>query len=1371
MGDVSLKGEKLDYERAHFPWLGGTPSANIHQEMHFVLPRDFLNHKARTLEDYDKKSTLALAHILSLTMIAEAVTNVTRYRGAEYGKFYLNDNPRIAIILTYVPHRLFENEEEHTGLFSQRTMLEDDNIVALMFSILVMDPDLDLADALSDQFMHSKYGPPRHGEVRAPRAPQQRRRRNHDDDDEDDSDNEEDEVPQAPPPLFDGRPDKPGERLEAGAWYFRKTPEGGSVLRPNVLLSTSPDNLFRRIQDLRAYITIVCQATAGIDQAFNCAWSDSKRVADIAPDSSMYPTNAFSLDRAIEKLTVLEAHAFFLDKENWQANYRPGHGEMGLVPAFGAPSWTAGPGRPEAGTAPTCAFFQPAMFNARALMSKCLPHCRLSDDVMLQPNMRLQRTMVGRGNNDAFCLEDMLESFGVLTSSLEHKRERAKSLNLDIFNTYFEVYAELDARIRALAVDPNMPSSDYVQRLAQLREQGFSNFFSAMDTGNTELPRGYRDMIFSVWERDEWHPTYDRMWQPTAEHMSPFAQYRVHEHILVEVLNEIADSTIFLYHRAMRCVYSIYLPRVGTRLNKEHIQIVAGAGASKSDLLNKIVQLMLKGTYEIQGGASAMGLLGENKSERLLEIFHELTETLAPEVDPSGENMKIHLMLLTKLAEGKVAYKTSNELIDARGIKSRSLFKSEADYTNVILAARNMKKLKLTSGGTGEAMYDRFNVHHFRPIVDRKRVALINKVLDTGPAVKSRTFLKYQAQLHLFQRAVMEYGALICYYAVPLPDLRLFSDLAPLGVAYLANLRPELFFKLRDIGRLSTRMMVETIHYAVRLALASPLNPTTVVQEVDGITTPVFAEYETERIAIEVSKYAYANMDVLVYVLTEAMYEFTAAENFSIMREFAQRFANYIPMGFGPERSARHVAPAWNPEEKTRHVPLPPAPAAPPAAAYDPMQQLIGSLENNYMEQIAEHAPAQGPLKSFIETYLRGAVYHLGVENRKEARPVPGENPNAAAYHPRELTEVPIDEAYEELYLLNAPAEAPRKLDRQKVPSYKIEYIGNDKFVNPNYVKIQGNYAEFAKSISGSVGTYNMSTADITNLLWGLNSKDMITPYMPIVPWKSALRHKLVDVQSMRYVREAWRQFPKYKVPILMLDSHKHCFYVLVSYLESDLYKVAEGLIEHICYHATYRRSSIMGIPSQVSPVHFQPVEIAPIEGRTLHIARKQNSTPGVIALLEGYAVEEEQVLQQQDMYFTEEDIEEKYALQYLKLNFPTSSHETLHSYTPRGIEARLYGYDGFYAQGTHRFVAGHYPECMLERPAATAQRPPPLQKQQQPPPQTIPPLVVPDLMMAGVPDAFFKRPGTGKHKEAKRAKPDPALVDAKMAPFLNQIS
>ena len=822
-----------------------------------------------------------------------------------------------------------------------------------------------------------------------------------------------------------------------------------------------------------------------------------------------------------------------------------------------------------------------------------------------------------------------------------------------------------------------MQSEEYITNLKNLREQGFKMYLSALERPN--LPDGYKALQSYINIRSNWIPKVNTMWMHKDVAMTPFAQMKINDIIVAETYIDISDSTLLLLPKILRSMGSVYLPKFRIVQNKLHMQIIGPPGTTKSSAITCAASLSIEDTYVLVSGASEMGSMGKNESQRITELMHEISGLITPDKEQSGSSGKFLAMKLTQLSEGKTIYTTtieadSNNNSNNRG--KRQHVRTESDYTNVIIGCRNIQNQKLTQGGRGEAMYDRFTLEDIRPIIVKGRANMIERIFKNNvkPVFDELHRTEIEDRYKLIQRAKMEYCANICYYNVPLPDLSLFADLAPLAMAYLANLRPELYFKLRNISDTKTKIYEEIINYAANMAVCSALNPSAkTINKFDERTgrnrevIEIQDTYDTQKCMEEMGKYAYSNMEIITYVLSESMYQLTSADTFYITKLFAQKFASFFTYGEGIEKTDPSSITPW------------------------PISTDIGRS----ISQMGVLSTTTS-LDEFVDLVVNNsACDYLGVPSNDSSSSTKryGGRESSYQYYDRqlnytsyELTEVDIDETFESVFMLNTNDEFTSGiLSRVKTPDYKEEYISSISYINPNYVRIQGSFDMFSKRNTGKIGNYNLDESAIKDLLWSLTKKTMITPYMPLIDPNSIImrRNGIHKIQSLRYISRIVKTWPKYKVPVVILDNTNMkdgtCFYILVSYFETDPYSVIRGMIEHISYNATRECKTIMGVPSKENPLIYNPIDIKPIRGKVLIISKKNALTLEKMNLLELYLGVDVEMSDDIDVKFKNEDLEHKRALEHLAKNYPELSFDEINKYTPKGIWERLYGPNGTY--------------------------------------------------------------------------------------------
>ena len=1315
--------EKTFYDRHHFPWKDYVELEGVHQQAHIVFSGIELAEGFQCLGSFKKDQALTLAQFVLLTYVAEALQDVIKFRGCHAGKMCVGPTSRIIVIVNYLTREVFKEEMGHLPLPLEE-LYNPSNIVGLMFSVFIQDRDLNFTDALSDRYLINQHGEP----YKKTRAPGQ----------------EEafgdvvglvanppipvdgaGEMDANPAPVI-GRPDIPGEFIDSrrSSYFFPKHNEAHQRL---LKVAASKDRSEYKYLNLRSFDALINILSAVSNNNSPVAGTYSNNhLSSLGPDHPILLENLFTLDEALRKINHLDVHPTFRTKDNW-VNTRRG---MDGRSTFGAPCWGEGPleledrgagerRRFRAGQLDTAACMPLKYFTAHNLTLAWLPHCQITETSLLRADeaMRGTQRMV---NGRMMCVDDMLESYGLLTGPRAMKKNEQASLKNDVFNNYFETMGPVEAEIRKQMNSSN-PEEGWA-RLAKLRQQGQHFFQLGNDIESPELPIAYKKLICAVWEQKHWIPKVEHLWQSREVAMSPFAQLKIRQLILFETFVRTSDSQLFLLPILFRAAMSTYMPKVADHLNKENIQMVCSPGTSKSNLINKLIRLLIKGTFEIQGGASEMGLVGEAKSQRLIEIYHELNAMFAPAKDPEGPDAsKTHMMLLTMLSEGHKNYKTTEKEVTAKGDETRQHKTISSEETNVRIGARNFRDFHGGQGGTAAAMMDRWTLLTIRPVISDKRVNILVQVLQTSIAMRSTASTRVEKQYKLLQRFIMDFCAGIAYYWLPMPDLSLFSDIAPQMVGWIARMKPQIFSALRQVSSLRTRELCEIIMFIGQKVLFTTVNPTAKIirltpdqlaaeeleeePNVMGVTEKsneriVFGEYDPAIILPEASKYAYSTMDTVIFTVTEKLFELTGAEGFEIVRGIAERGANYFTLGRGEDdRLCNFNYTPWRP-----------------------------AFEGHFARHAEQFAPWNSTPQLFVDAYLQNAQYYLGVpassrqaQHQMRAHSFVKTNDTSAStmlgYNSYELLVDEIPEEYKLLFETSAVRDKePVKIERSERASWKPELYRGRRFWNPNYVRVQGTICSFAKASNGQIGNYKLSASAISDLLTSLSNETMTTPYMPLVLEPDAgVENNQTNVpkfgghmdliQSLRYIPGAMDKFPKYRVPPVIPDTNDNCFYILVSYLETDAWKIATDMVEHVCYHGTRPRKTIMGIPSKSGSFLYEAIDIKPVRNKKLSILGKNNTRAASYKILKDYFMEDNQFSSTADnlscntaKVYLEEDIESEYCKRYLKTSYPLEDIETLmEKYGPSADP--YYGAEGWYARHPEDLHTVAYPEVLLPPP------------------------------------------------------------------------
>jgi hypothetical protein len=200
------------------------------------------------------------------------------------------------------------------------------------------------------------------------------------------------------------------------------------------------------------------------------------------------------------------------------------------------------------------------------------------------------------------------------------------------------------------------------------------------------------------------------------------------------------------------------------------------------------------------------------------------------------------------------------------------------------------------------------------------------------------------------------------------------------------------------------------------------------------------------------------------------------------------------------------------------------------------------------------------------------------------------------------------------------------------------------------------------------------------------------------------LADHLALIQSLRYIPGAMDRFPKYRVPPVISDTNANCFYLLVSYFETDAWKIASDMVEHICYHGTRPRRTVMGIPSKSGSFLYEAIDVKPIRGKTLSIMGKNNIRGASYSILRDYFNEDSKTTTNTDSiscdtvkeYF-DKDIENEYTRRYFETNFPLEDvDELMDKYGPSADP--FYGPGGYYEEYPEGLHLLPYPEVLIAK-------------------------------------------------------------------------
>ena len=1219
--DDSLKGNERFFQPGNFPYRNSILETEIHDQLHFVLPTEYMQTYPRTMACFNKQDDRqhkASVHMSMLFFISEAIHNTMKYRSESKGKNFQEDGytQQFQILMTYITKEVLDDDTETLPV---EKLLHPRNTVAYLFSVLLLDPQLRIEDALADQIDINWHGPP-----------QLKKQKNADGTEQEANPDDEVALPAIEENVPTGR-----LNVRNGPYTFARNQDGTWKQAPKGD-RTNAKNYHKFISNCNLYAAFLRTCTGASDSELDrLLASQNYRVNFIPSDSPLHHSRAFSLENAVRKFQELGANEIFCDVEQWRkAN-----------PArFGCPSPTVG----------STILYDTEEFAVQRLLEDKLPHTHVLDKSLMLKAKASRGIIVGEGAN-AFDLEALMHSIGFLPPSEAYEKELKENTAGDIFNTMFASLSEMHRWLitQHRVLDPYT----YGKKLRKLRKQGLMLYSAQLDTNNAKLPIGYRSMLMEYNMRlSKITLKVEHFWHGGNNVLSPFSQFRVTDITFLKN-GRTSTSTLMLLPKLRRAADSVYIPATEINTNKENVSLISGPGAGKSVVLIRLQNERIPGTYVEKSGGSAQGLVGSPSSERRLEVHQEANQTLAPVREPTGSDLNTLLRKLTQIGEGRDIYETTRKNPET---KEREGVRYESPYTNVCIVAHNVRPAPKATDGAIAAMYNRFAQEYVQPNTDEERQRLVETVLSSDQRFDADVDHSRERS-EMLQLAIMDYWGAVANHGVPLPDISLFSDLAPRALSYVYAVRKDILSQLRDLARMKIRMYCEIVRFAARMALFSVLG-------VNGDSATV---YDRDAVLIEMSKYAYASMDMVVYVVSEALMSAINGSMYLAVLEIVKEDSNYIPLGAGPEGETLDNVKPWSD-------------AAPP--------EVRATEPYNMRHHVDAHSPVFYSVQMMLAYVEQHGLNYLGlpeytVQTRNRSEP-----PKTRSF---QLHEVNVDPSYMEIFEINAnKCKVPPLVERTKDVTFKTELITNAEgrtatYVNFNYFKVQGTIGDYTRMFNSTMFSEEM----LKDTLYKLRNRMMSVPYIPVMPEEKSKAGIHDRLHSLRFSKLAIAKFKKYRVPVLISDVAGRCFYLLAAFVENKPHDLIESAIRHMCFTTTRPINCILGFPSISDPDYYAAIEIGPTKQRytrvrASHVSDAERSIYDTVMGSTSVPEAEEDP--------TFQDLEEFYARRYLKENFPKNA-EYWKTKTPEGIHNALYGPAGYYS---HRdgLIERPYPEALRRK-------------------------------------------------------------------------
>jgi hypothetical protein len=1290
------------------------------EQLHFVLPLKRLCPGARHLLDFPPTDLKSAATVAALLFIAEAVGSTgIEFRGAAHGSCFQDTNPRVVVQASYIPRSVFVNERSRTARRSQEYLVAPENTVAIMFSVFLCDPALSFAQLFDDQLLINSIGRPVVDFQRPLRFA-----RNPDDAEQ------QQQQPTRPDGVELVAPDQtlresphlkfpsdPGySALGARSRFARgnkRPPSSSSSKQPE---ESSVQRAWTRIRTNQDFVTIAYSTAQKlrINDRNPILETDTPGIAKLRDGAELNPLRVFSLENALRRLAKLGAHPLLQDKQTWFNEYRLNDAR---ITTFGAPAWRDGvvPDMPDlrytACTGLEVCFNIPLkLFNANSLGRLLLPHHNALDAAAVRPYVELTRTVVSGEGGRNIVLEDLFREMGV-EQAVERYAE--SSVQLDCLEEHFSKNARpvADLLRTALASDDR---TQYVETLARVRADGYRAYQAAFNNAE-QLPLAYRNMklYHDVSQNSAQYWAQRRpmhLFLSAEARLSPFAQFRTIQLIGYSTALRVADCGVLEMPHLLRTIYTIYLPWLTGRPMADHTQLVGMPGTSKSELLKALMKIVIKNTVESISSGTNRGLTGEPVSERMGWTYDECPQQLYPtHTNISASEAKELLDWLTRLSEGKPSYWLTVEDTETGG---RKFMKVGHQFSNGIIAARNVRPEPIKEGMV-KAMADRFSYLTMYTVTNPDRVSTAQLIFSANSQQQQLDSGPFQGMMLLQHRLVMQYCAAMSYYAVPTPGTELSSALAPLAISYIAKLRPDAEQQLRKFTRLFSRQNIECVVFGVQMAVMSALSSDFEEASNSFESTKAHALEMNEKLMRAISHYTYVSIDMLLFLLSELVFDLVPMNTIHFLRGVALECRYYRYGTRNGDRTSDRQWPVQQPQEFEEED-----------------ENNNGSFEEHVPTHFLSNMVAPVPNVEFnqgwtlqqfwvhLTTGQKGLGEHpyiLGSSPARSSNSSSGRGGVNSGYVQRPLYQIndkQLREALIELACgeLDPQQNSVRMPVRPTIPQYKYETPTNElqHCYNPNYFTVVGTLESFAeRQASVHFNGISFSKEMILRILHDLCDKHITTIYLPCVI-SELMGLCASDVQSLRHCRYVLERAPMYRVPVLIEEPQR--FHILISYLETDPHMIMRGVAKRIAYPNAFERSTIINSSLGNKPF-YETVEFRASK-EPLQLLRENNLTENLRPIIRNFCDNAEKLPIAEEAPLVDYDLEEQCALDYLKRNFPKEAN--CEDFTPRGIFRRFYDQDvGVYAnpnlsqmlfeRSYHEFVTGSKPQKTAAAAAAAS--------------------------------------------------------------------
>ena len=1219
-----------------------------------MVPFDIFAQRARTMADIKEEDDIARVYTAALCFFAAAFHNSCRFRGTRETDIEAGDGTyvdRVSVVMTYAVRDMTMDHEP----MKQEQLLDSGNVVAIVYSFFVHDSSLRFDHMVTDQLSINRYGLPVYDKKKpreevvvddepGPAQPNPQQRQQVDVVDVAAAGNELIEQFEV---LHVGGyrplPYVPLDDKSTPYWFSGKIGEH----KRQFFRNRKAGRFVKLIKDNYSFADVVAEGLYGVrlsDQDL-CKTENGASFpwAYLPRDSQLHHRNIFSLVKACEMLEAFGADPIYWDVKEWQTTAKHDGIDMKL---FISPGNSR-----EFGAVRNQFKLSLEDFTPDHLLEKLMPHVQALDGQLIQSSKRKKETGTRQIGSHVFGanFRRKLEAYDFKSDMDIRQAAIADKVNIDPFNEYYREFIDVQEEINSkLEINIHDEEARELQRKFSKQCWDFLESIYHRD----DLPDSYVELKVAI-NMDEWFVEPLFLYQSAEmkdKLLSPLSQLK--NSLIVLLKNSgLSHSTLQFLPKAWRAAMSTYLPRTGSELNKLNLQLLGGPGTSKSHTLNLLIYLLILGTYDLTVGASAHAKMGDMHSRRMIQIMHELMIIYKAKTKFSNSEKELQARKLSQMSEGFDEYKAMN--IDSeKGVRQVITYKSE--YTDTLIGVGNPEKGE-EFGAVGNtpnaAMTDRFSIYYMIQVGDARTA---EKLLSESNSSVRQFVNKTSSYTKMEQRIIMQYCAAAGCLALPMPNIDLLSKIGPIMFAYVAQQNPALYEKLRRVTDMKTKLRADVLSKAIKIGVQSEI----------GLAGRNGCEFNEREILERVALLAYADIECVLSVIAESVYEMTDGIYNGIAASMLQKMGGYYALGQHPDDAELRPWP--------RHIRTDVAPE---------------SIEEEF-EARSQLAEVQNYSLDRVLNIMHDASYAVDcLSMPSKHKTDDGKNATISVV----MTPISVEhKVFARINKYNANQEQPPLLRRSTYNTrFKTETYNSQTYVNFNYVEIVGDYEAVALSARALNGQYTINESDVLNIFQRLEGMKVVAPYIPCL----SVDHDLCQtgyqqIQSLRYSVKAMSSFNYYELPVVIKDKTR--FYVLADFVEKDPNTLIHSMAQSISYSGIRKFNCLIGVPRSDDALQYESIRVRK-SNRELRVINKKDVDEKDSEMLQKvFGFTKSQIFGSEErvsVYGEHRDIEAEIAQKYMDVNFPNLPLLEKAKWTPNGIMEQFYGENGPYATSNHPSV------------------------------------------------------------------------------------